>query len=131
MNVFDTLMEAVATMAEETAPYASIVFGSDPPENGICMMRNAGYPDETHLNKGFMFRMPVLLNGKHSEQQTVLNALEAIHTTLTKATDYSELNNDEIQVVNIETTAFPSIIGREQNNQWICGSSFEISFYWR
>ena len=38
---------------------------------------------------------------------------------------------EAVQVINIATTSAPAIIGREQNHQWICGSSFEVSFYWR
>lgn len=127
----DALMNAVVDLAETTNPYAAIVFGSDPPENGICMIQNGGFAPDVHFNKGMVYDLPVLLNGKHTDQSTVLTALSNIHTALTKLTDYSALGNDAIQVVDIETDAFPAVIGREQNNQWDVGSSFRIKFYWR
>lgn len=127
----DKLIQRVTDLAETLDPYAPIVFGSDPPENGICLIQNAGYPEETHLDKGYIFRLPVLLNGKHSDQFTVLGTLTSIHELLTKKLNYADVSDDQIQVINIETTSLPAIIGREQNNQWICGSSFVISFYWR
>ncbi len=131
MTFIDEMIDRVVDLAEMTEPYASIVFGSNPPLNGICMIRNGGYAPETHLNKGMMYSVPVLLNGKHENQQTVLDALTAIHEVLTKHNNYSDVSTDAIQVVAITTTAAPSVIGREQNNQWICGSSFDVSFYWR
>lgn len=115
----------------EAGLYASIVFGSDPPYNGICMIQGAGFPDEKHLDTGMLYRLPVLLNGKNESQELLLEDLTAIHAVLTKRNDFSELNTDEVQVVAIRTTSLPQIIGREQNKQWIAGSSLEISFYWR
>ena len=131
MNFIGEMIGKVADLAETTEPYASIVFGSDPPLNGICMIQNGGYAPETHLNRGMMYSVPVLLNGKHENQQTVLDALTAIHEVLTKHENYNDVSTDAVQVVAITTTAAPSVIGREQNNQWICGSSFDVSFYWR
>lgn len=127
----DRLMQRVTDLAETLDLYAPVVFGSDPPENGICMIQNAGYPAETHFDKGFMFQLPVLLNAKHLDQYLLISTITNIHELLTKRLNYADISDDQIQVINIETTALPAIIGREQNHQWICGSSFVISFYWR
>lgn len=131
MNFIGEMIDRVAALAETTEPYASIVYGSDPPLNGICMIQNGGYAPETHLDKGMMYSVPVLLNGKHPNQRTVLDALTAIHEILMKHDNYNDVSTDAVQVVAITTTAAPSVIGREQNNQWICGSSFDVYFYWR
>ena len=131
MSFISDIMENVATAAETTTPYAQIVYGSDPPENGICMMQNGGFATEDHLNTGKLYTLPVLLNGKHESQQTLLNALTAIHVRLTKTHDHTDLGTEDVQVIAVRTTAAPMIVGREQNNQWIAGSSFEIDFYWR
>lgn len=131
MSAIETLMDAVVTLAETTHPYADIVYGSDPPNNGICMIHNGGYSPDIHMDAGRVFSLPVLLNGKHSNQQTLLNALSAIHRKLTCPLDYRALGSEEIQVISIDTTSAPAIIGREQNSQWVCGSSLSIRFYWR
>ena len=112
-------------------PAVKIVYGSDPPIGGICMIQGAGFPVEEHRDTGMLYQLPVVLNGKNVSQETILGYLTAIHAVLTKTTDYSGLSTEDVQVINIRTTASPNIIGREQNNQWICGSSFEVSFYWR
>lgn len=131
MTAIGELMEKLAAKAETTEPYARIVYGSDPPENGICMIQNAGYGAERHLDAAEVYRLPVLLNGKHAQQETLLEALWKIHEALTMTSDYTDLMTDDLQVMAIMTTSGPTIIGREQNNQWIAGSSFEVSFYWR
>lgn len=131
-NFIDGIMQNIADLIDnEVEPYASVVFGSDPPDSGICMTQGAGAPTDTHLDKGMLYRLPVVLNGKNKNQSLVLTDLTRIHEALTRKLQYQDLSTADCQVVNIATTASPSIIGREQNSQWVCGSSFEISFYWR
>ena len=125
------IMDNIADAADALGLYADIVYGSDPPENGICMIQAAGAPTEKHFDANMLYRVSVLLNGKHSNQQTLLNALTSIHTMLTKRNDFNDFSTSDAQVLSIMTTASPQVIGREQNNQWIAGSSFEVSFYWR
>ena len=131
MSFISEIMDHLASAADALGLYAPVVYGSDPPENGICMIQAAGAPSEKHLDTGMLYRLSVLLNGKHSNQQTVLDALTAVHKALTKTNDFSSLSTDGVQVVTVMTTSSPMVIGREQNNQWICGSSLEVSFYWR
>lgn len=131
-NFIDGIMQNIADLIDnEVEPFASVVFGSDPPDSGICMIQGAGAPTDTHLDKGMLYRLPVVLNGKNKSQSLVLTDLTRIHEALTRKLQYQDLSTADCQVVNIATTASPSIIGREQNSQWVCGSSFEISFYWR
>ena len=131
-SFIDGILQNIADYIDDTIkPYAKVVFGSDPPKNGICMIQSSGAPTDTHLDKGMIYRVPVVLNGKNSSQQTLLDDLTMIHAELTTLLDYSGISTTDCQVVDIATTATPSIIGREQNNQWICGSSFDVSFYWR
>ena len=125
------IIDNIADAADALGLYATIVYGSDPPENGICMIQAAGAPTEKHFDTGMLYGLSVLLNGKHSDQQTLLDALTQIHTALTKRNDFSDFSTTDAQVLSIMTTSSPQIIGREQNNQWIAGSSFEVSFYWR
>lgn len=131
MSFYAELIDNIAAAAEQTQPYANIVYGSDPPLNGICMTPTGVGPASTHLNKGMVYDLPVVLNGKNDDQQKLLDDLTAIHENLTRRTSYSDISTTACQVINIATTALPSIIGREQNSQWICGSSFNVKFYWR
>nr|DAY06401.1 MAG TPA: Minor capsid protein from bacteriophage [Caudoviricetes sp.] len=97
-----------------------------PPENGISMAYSSGSL-ETYLNKKAAVTMSVVLNGKHDNQQTVLDTLGKIHTYLNMRNTYPQANN--FQIVNILTTSPPSYLGREENRQWLYGSSLAIRFY--
>lgn len=131
MNFYSEMIDNIASEAEKTNPFANIVYGSDPPINGICMIDTGTGPMDTHLDKGMIYDLPVVLNGKNVDQQVLIDDLTAIHESLTRRTSYSDLSTASCQVVDIATTALPSIIGREQNKQWVCGSSFNVKFYWR
>ena len=130
-SFIDGVMQNIADVIDdEVKPYAEIVFGSDPPKNGICMIQGPGAPIDVHFNKGMIYRLPVVLNGKNTNQLTLLSDLTRIHEALTRRTSYSDISTHDCQVTEIATTAAPSIIGREQSDQWICGSSFDVFFYW-
>lgn len=131
MSFISGMLDNIIALAEETRPYARIVYGSDPPINGICMIASGGIPNDTHFDKGMQVKLPVVLNGKYEDQRVLLDDLTAIHEVLTKRRDYSELCTEAIQVIDISSMSLPQIIGREQNKQWICGSTLEITFYWK
>ena len=126
--IFDDVLNAVIDMAEVTQPYANIIIGSLPPDNGICITGSSS-PDETYLCKDMLMSMDVVLNGKHTNQQTLSNALGAIHVALTKTMEYPQTS--EYQITNISTVAAPRLLDREQNSQWLYGSSLRVDFYWR
>lgn len=130
-SFIDGVMQNIANAIDGLDLYASVVFGSDPPDSGICLIQGPSAPVDTHLDKGMIYRLPVVLNGKNKNQLTLLDDLTKAHASLTRKLDYSDISTADCQVIDITTTAAPSIIGREQNSQWLCGSSFDVYFYWR
>lgn len=126
MSIYNDVLLEVVNLAQKTQPYSDIVIGSMPPENGISMAYSSGSL-ETYLDKKAAVTMSVVLNGKHNNQQTVLDSLGKIHTYLNMQKTYPE--TDSFQIVNILTTSPPSYLGREENSQWLYGSSLAIRFY--
>ena len=122
--MYDEILQAVIDMAESAAG-ASIVTGSNPPQNGIAMTGQAA-PQSIFLDIGSNERMNVVCNGKNGNQQTVIQQLDAIHKSLTRRKDFP--TGDGWQVYAIETVASPRLIGREQNPQaqWLYGSSLLV-----
>ena len=100
MSFYAELIDNIAAAAEQTQPYANIVYGSDPPLNGICMTPTGVGPASTHLNKGMVYDLPVVLNGKNDDQQKLLDDLTAIHENLTRRTSYSDISTTACQVIN-------------------------------
>lgn len=129
MNAFDDILAAVISMAQNTNPYAAITTGALPADNGICMTWASGAPASTFLDKGMAYQRTIVCNGKHTSQQTVASALGDIHLALTKAKTYP--NAPQWQITDIETVAAPSYLSREQNSQWLYGSSLRVKFYLR
>lgn len=107
----------------EAASGAKILTGSMPPDNGIAMTGQASTED-VYLDLGSDERMTVVCNGKNTDQQTVINQLDAIHYALTRRFDFP--SGDGWKIYAIRTMASPRLLGRERNSQWLYGSSLEI-----
>ena len=145
-HAIDNIINAIANLVLEAADDGNIylfstnvVFGPELPSACISMTPGPGAPIDVHLDKGMVYRLPIVINGKYTDQEQLLQSLYAIHELLTKKLDYSDLFIDELyhdeasadyQVADIETTASPSLIGREQDKYWLAGSSIEVKFYW-
>ena len=122
--MYNEVIQAVIDMAQAAAS-AKVVLGSLPPDNGLAMTGNASsYP--IFLDIGSNEQMNVVCNGKNTQQQAVISQLEAIHASLTRRKDFP--STDTWQIYAIETTASPRLIGREQNSQWLYGSSLLVKF---
>ena len=122
--MYNDVIQAVIDMAQAAAG-AKVVLGSLPPDNGLAMTGNASsYP--IFLDIGSNEQMNVVCNGKNTQQQAVISQLEAIHASLTRRKDFP--STDTWQIYAIETTASPRLIGREQNSQWLYGSSLLVKF---
>lgn len=129
MNAFDEILAAVIAMAQGTNPYAVITAGALPADNGICMTWASGAPAFTFLDKGMAYQRTIVCNGKHTSQQAVSEALSAIHLALTKTKTYP--NAPQWQITDIATVSAPAYLSREQNSQWLYGSSLRVKFYLR
>ena len=120
------IIEAVLTMAQ-AAVETPIVMGALPPDDGISMAIATGASDETFLNKGQRMRASVVINAKSTNQQTALDVLGKIHDALTLTEVYP--SGTTWQIGNIETTQIPMYLEREQNSQYVYGSSVRVDFY--
>ena len=129
MSVINDVLQAVIDMAEEIQPYASIVVGALPADNGISMTVGAGAPQTTFMTKGMVYEIDCVLNGKHSAQETVFDTLNDIHQALTMTKDYPA--TDEYQILDIQTTSSPNYIEREENKQYLYGSSVRVRFFFK
>ena len=120
------VVEAVRAKAQ-TAVTKQIVFGALPPDDGISVMLENGASESTFLDKGQRYHISVSVNAKSTDQLTALDWLGKIHETLTLTKDYPSGTN--WQISNIETTGLPMFLDREQNSQYLYGSSVRIDFY--
>lgn len=122
--MYDEVLQAVIDMAEEAAG-VHIRTGSLPPQNGIAMTGQAASAS-IFLDIGSNERMSLVCNSKNSDQRMVIEQLDAIHKALTRRKDYP--SGSGWQIYAIETVASPRLIAREQNSQWLYGSSLLVKF---
>ena len=104
-----------------------VMVGSVPPLEGYAVGMVSGAPIETFRTLTTNESFPVLFNGKSADQNSVAADMEKVHRLLT--TSKILPFTGEWQVYAIETTASPSLIGREENRNWVYGSSFRVKYY--
>lgn len=127
MSIFESVLGAVIGMIDALRLYAPVMVGSLPADNGIAIAKTGGAP--TYMMGGdTSYNMTVVINAKHAEQQKAAEALGAIHETLPLARPYTP-TSDGCQITSIESTSLPSYLDREENGQWLYGSSMNIRFY--
>lgn len=126
MSVYDDVLTATIELINQTSPYSSPVIGSLPPDNGISIAWSSGSLN-TFMDKQATVEMTAVLNAKNTNAQTVSDTLGAAHVYLNRLTSYPSAEN--FQITNIETISPPSYLGREENNQWLYGSSLQIKFF--
>ena len=128
-SVINQVVEAVIGLMNATSPFASVTRGALPTGVGITCEVGPSTPSEVYLSKDCYVPLDVTINGKHPNLKTLGDALNKIHSALTRATSYPE--SDRWQIVDISTYTLPQIVDRESNNEWLMASALSVKFYWR
>lgn len=126
MSVYSDVLQAVVQLANTLSLYAPVTIGALPPDDGISMAWGSGSIN-SFLDKNAAVVMSAVLNAKSADQQTALDALGQIHTFLSRTTSYPQA--EDYQITNVETLSAPSYLGREENSQWLYGSSLQVKFF--
>lgn len=107
-----------------------VVRGTNIPANSLCA-RWRSNPNEIYMAKDSYNSMTVLLNGKNANQQTIASQLNTIHHYLNKLKQNQIPTGENTQIINIQTSSSPELIGVEENGQWIYASSLTVTYYIR
>ena len=119
-------MEAIQQMVQ-TLVEGPVVLGSMPPIDGYAVSFAGGAPMETFRPLTTNEELPVIFNGKGADQRALASAMGKAHRALTTSTILPY--NKRWQVYAIETTSAPQLVGREENANWLYGSSFRVKYY--
>ena len=130
MSVINEVVEAVITMANATNPFCNVVRGAMPTHQALICEVAPSQVDEVYLDKDSYVPLDLTLNGKHSNLKTLSDAMNQIHSALTRTKNYPSDTNGKWQIVDITNYVLPQIIGREENNDWLMASSLIVKFYW-
>lgn len=127
MSAINEVIGAVIGLANATEPFAAVTRGALPTGVGITCEMGPSTPQEVYLDKNSYIPLDLALNGKHPNLQTLSDALNKIHSALTRATSYP--SGESWEIVDISNYTLPQIIGREQNNEWLMASALSVKFY--
>ena len=126
-SIIDQVVEAVIGLMNATQPFASVTRGALPTAHGITCEVGPSTPETVYLDKNTYVPLDLTLNAKHEDLQIVTNALNSIHSILTRAKQYP--SGTGWKIVDITNGTLPRVIGRETNNMWILASSLYVKFY--
>lgn len=125
IEIIDTILPLIQSQTS-----LNIVLGTNIPDNSLCM-RWRSNPNEIYMLKDSYNSMTVLLNGKNANQQTVASQLNTIHHFFNKLKQSQIPIGEHTQIINIQTSSSPELIGVEDNGQWIYASSLTVTYYIR
>ena len=126
-SVINSAVEAVITLANATSSFATVTRGALPTVEGIVCEVGPSRVQDVYLDKNTFIPLDVTFNGKHPNLKTLSDAMNKIHSVLTRAKTYT--TGDGWEIVDISNNTLPQIIGRESNNDWIMASSLLVKIY--
>lgn len=128
-SVINEVLEAVIGMMNATNPFATVTRGALPTNQGLVCEIGPSIPDELYFDKNTVIPLDVTLNGKHKNLKILTDAMNGIHSALTRTRVYP--STERWQIIDIENQNLPEKIDREQNNDWLSASALTVRFFWK
>ena len=128
MNIIDEAIAAVIGLMNATNSFKPVTRGALPTGDGITCEVTTSMDAEIFLDKGARIPVDLTLNGKHANLQTLSETLNKIHDTLTKnLIPGGYPSGTGWQIIDIWSGAYPHIIDRESNNEWVMASALVVN----
>lgn len=125
--VMDQVVESVMDMIDALSLFATITRGALGTKTSLCCEIAPSSPTEVYLDKNAYIPLDIAINGKHSNLETLSNALNNIMDTLTRKKEYT--SGTGWQIVDISNGNLPQVIGRSENNDWIMACDLIVKVY--
>lgn len=123
-SIFNQVIESVMDLIDDLSLFASITRGALGTENSLSCEIGPTSPESVWMDKNQYIPIDITINGKHSNLQTLSDAMNTIHESLTMLHEYPV--GSKWQIVDIATLTEPQIIGREQDNRWMMASALSV-----
>lgn len=123
-SVLNQAVEAVMDLIDALGLFSLITRGALGSGDGLCCEIGPTSVETVWLDKNQYIPVDLTINGRHSNLQTLSDAMNKIHESLTMAFSYPYGNGWEI--VDITTLTEPQMIGREDSNEWLMASALLI-----
>ena len=126
MSVQDSITNEIADLIE-AEKNIELVIGPNLPENKFCILTGGGNVQDTFLDKSMLSILPITINGKHSDQEYLYKMLNRILEYLIFLKSYP--CGDKYQIYDIDYMSSPHLVGRTDDDLYICGFTVRVKFY--
>jgi hypothetical protein len=123
-SIINQAVESVMDLINALGLYATISRGALGTNEGLCCEIGPTSPETVWLDKNQYIPIDLTINGKYENMETLSDAMNRIHESLTMMTDYP--TGDRWQITDIATMTEPQIIGRENGNVWVMASALIV-----
>ena len=127
MSAINEAVEAVMDMIDSLGLFSEIRRGALGTCAELCCEVGPSFPDNLYFDKAVYLPIDLTINGKHSDLETLSNAMNTIHHALTSAKEYS--TGTGWRITDITNGSMPQIVGREDDNSWMMASSLMVKVY--
>lgn len=124
MTIINSAVDAVIDLINALNLFASIYRGALGTGNGLCCEVGPTTPEAVFLDKNKYIPIDLTINGKHDNLETLTEAMNTIHESLTMLTSYTV--GTTWRIVDISTYTEPQVIGREEGGQWLMASALSV-----
>ena len=123
-SILNQAVEAVMDLIDALSLFAKITRGALGTGDTLSCEIGPTSPETVWLDKNQFIPLDLTINGKHSNLQTLSDAMNLIHENLTMMFDYPA--GSKWQITDIATLTEPQVIGREQDNSWMMASALLV-----
>lgn len=123
-TIINQAVEAVAGLINGLDLFADIYRGALGTGDGLCCEVGPTVPEAVFLDKNKYIPVDLTINGKHTNLETISEALNIIHEHLTMLTIYP--SGDNWAIVDITTQTEPQIVEREDGGHWLMASALLV-----
>ena len=123
------VIEAVMDLVDSLDNYALITRGALGSGNGITCETATSSAESVFMSKEKVFLLDLTFNAKHTNLKTLSDTVGKIIDYLTFLKEYP--SGDGWQIIDIYhgTPSLPTIIGREDQNQWLMAAGVIVKYY--
>lgn len=123
-SIINKAVEKVMDLIDALSLFATITRGALTIGDSLSCEVGPSGPSEVWMDKNQYIPIDLTINGKHSNLQTLSDAMNKIHQNLTMMFQYP--SGTAWDIVDIGTLTEPQVIGREQDNRWMMASALVI-----
>jgi hypothetical protein len=123
-SILNQAIEAVMDLIDALGLFSLITRGALGTGNGLSCEIGPTSVETVWLDKNQYIPIDLTINVRHGNLQTLSEAMNLIHESLTMRTEYPA--GDKWEIVDITTLTEPQMVGREDSNEWLMASALLV-----